>query len=181
MHSPIDTLYGIPLYSGSFELHDSIVNSVGSFDKTIKGILNLYKLRQNVEIRIVVNRWNYKDLLNIAHYIYWNIPFVFRVVFMGMEMHGLAEINLNNIWIEPKEYMKYLEEAVLFLNNRMINVMIYNLPHCILTEDLRYFAKDSISSWKKSFTDSCVDCKYMDVCSGVFATSSKIPEGIHSL
>lgn len=181
MNSPIDTLYAIPLYSGNPEIHDIIVRSKDSFNKTVYGILNLYRLRQNIEIRVVISKQNYKDLLNIAHFIYWNMPFVFRVAFMGMETHGAAAENLKDIWIEPMEYAGNLCKAVLYLNDRMINVSIYNLPQCLLAEKLRVFAKDSISGWKKSFLPVCKNCKKIDICSGVFATSVNIPQGIHSI
>lgn len=54
--SPVDTLYAIPIYSGNPELHDEIVCSKGSFNKAIYGILNLYRLQQNIEIRIVITK-----------------------------------------------------------------------------------------------------------------------------
>ena len=75
--------------------------SKGSFNKAIYGILNLYRLQQNIEIRIVITKKNYRDLSNIAHFIYWNMPFVFRIAFMGMETHGAASDNLKEVWIEP--------------------------------------------------------------------------------
>ncbi|MBR4908671.1 MAG: His-Xaa-Ser system radical SAM maturase HxsC [Acidaminococcaceae bacterium] len=181
LNSPVDTLYAIPIHSGNSALHDKIVRTKNSFVLTIQGIINLYKLKQNIEIRIVITKQNYKDLPNIAHFIYWNMPFVFHVAFMGMETHGSAHDNIEDIWIEPNEYIAYLEESVSFLNNRMLNVSVYNLPHCILSESLRKFAKDSISAWKKVFLEPCRQCSMVEVCSGVFATSSRNPQGIHRI
>lgn len=181
INSPIDTLYAIPLYSANPELHDTIVRSRGSFNETVYGILNLYRLRQNIEIRIVITKKNFKELYNIAHFIYWNIPFVFRIAFMGMETHGAASDNFKEIWIEPIEYIEYLQEAVNFLNDRMMNVSIYNLPYCLLSDELRRFAQDSISKWKKSFLTECGNCSKVDVCSGIFSTSINTPKGIHSI
>ncbi len=179
--SPIDSLYGIPLYSGNSSLHDKIVRTKGSFEKTVKGIINLYKLKQNIEIRVVITKQNYKDLINISHFIYWNMPFVFHITFMGMETHGSAYENLEDVWVEPIEYVEYLERAVSFLNDRMLNVSVYNLPHCLLPESLRKFAKDSISAWKKMFLEPCRNCSMINVCSGVFATSYRNPQGIHRI
>jgi His-Xaa-Ser system radical SAM maturase HxsC len=181
LNSPIDTLYAIPIYSGNSKLHDSIVGSKGSFNKTVTGILNLCKLKQNVEIRVVVTRQNYKDLCNIAYFIYWNMPFVFRVVFMCMETHGVAQDNLDDVWVEPMDYMDNLNEAVQFLRNRMLYVLIYNYPQCILPKSLRGYAQDSISSWKKTFLEECSGCSERDICSGVFATSVKKIKGIHKI
>lgn len=181
INTPIDTLYAVPLYSANDVLHDKIVRAKDSFKKSVTGILNLYKLKQNIEIRIVITNHNYKDLLNIAHFIYWNIPFVFHVAFMGMETHGAAADNIDEVWIEPSSYMEYLAQAVQFLNDRMLNVSIYNLPHCILPKNLRVFAKDSISEWKKVFLEPCNNCSMASNCSGVFSTSAVKPKGIHPL
>ena len=181
LNAPVNTLYAIPIYSGNSKLHDNIVCSNGSFTKTVKGILNLYKLKQNIELRIVITKQNYKDLPNIAHFIYWNMPFVYRIAFMGMETHGNAANNLDLVWIEPKEYTFYLNEAVQFLNNRMLDVLIYNLPHCILPSELRSFAKDSISDWKKNFLPECDGCSKQQVCSGVFTTSVNTISGINKI
>lgn len=181
INSPIDTLYAVPLYSANDTLHDRIVRSKNSFKKSVTGILNLYKLKQNIEIRIVITKLNYKDLPNIAHFIYWNMPFVFHVAFMGMETHGIAADNIDEVWIDPSSYMKYLEEAVGFLNDRMLNVSIYNMPYCILSKGLYMFAKDSISEWKKVFLEPCKNCSMFSSCSGVFSTSIVKPNGIHSL
>ena len=178
LNSPIDTLYAIPLYSGNGALHDKIVGVNGSFEKSIYGILNLYRLYQKIELRIVITKDNYRDLQNIAHFIYWNFPFVFRISFMGMKTHGMAEKNLSDVWIEPIEYMTELREAVLYLHMRQLNVVVYNLPYCILDEELRAFSADSISEWKKIFLAECKNCQWSDKCAGVFATSVKIPKGI---
>lgn len=180
LNSPVDTLYAIPLYSGNGALHDKIVGAKGSFEKSIYGILNLYRLYQKIELRIVVTKDNYLDLQNIAHFIYWNFPFVFRIAFMGMETHGMAEENLNDVWIEPIEYMTELKEAVLYLHMRQLNVVVYNLPYCILDEEIRTFSADSISKWKKIFLAECMNCQWSDKCAGIFATSIKIPRGIQN-
>ena len=97
---------------------------------------------------------------------------------MGMETHGMAEKNLSDVWIEPIEYMTELREAVLYLHMRQLNVVVYNLPYCILDEELRAFSADSISEWKKIFLAECKNCQWSDKCAGAFATSVKIPKGI---
>lgn len=178
INTPNNTIYGIPIYSANSKLHDYIVGSAGSFQKTILGIYNLYKFRQLIEIRVVISKINYKDLNNIAHFIYWNFPFVEHVTFMGLETHGIASKNLDDIWIEPMEYIKILDEAIYYLHIRKINVSIYNLPLCLLNDNLQKFARDSISSWKKVFLNECEYCKMKEHCSGFFSTSVKLPSGI---
>lgn len=179
--SPKKTSYAIPLYSANSRLHDYIVGAKGSFSNSIKGIYNLYKFKQEIEIRIVITKNNFHDLSNLAHFVYWNLPFVHHIAFMGMETHGCAQENLEEIWIEPSEYISLLEEAVSFLNARLMNVSIYNLPHCLLSPRLYKYARDSISEWKKGYLPECLECYFNESCAGVFTTSCKIPSGIHSI
>ena len=76
------------------------------------------------------------------------------------------------------EYIKILDEAIYYLHIRKINVSIYNLPLCLLNDNLQKFARDSISSWKKVFLNECEYCKMKEYCSGFFSTSVKLPSGI---
>lgn len=95
------------------------------------------------------------------------MPFVFRIAFMGMETHGAASDNLKEVWIEPVEYMKYLQEAVLFLNDRMLNVSIYNLPHCLLSNELKISLKLASLNGRNRFymfVKTAVRLVYVLVC-----------------
>lgn len=178
INSPRKTTYAIPLYSANSQVHNHMVGAKNSFQNTIKGIYNLYRFKQNIEIRIVITKHNFKTLPDIAHFIYWNLPFVHHVAFMGMEIHGNADKNFQQIWIEPTEYMSFLENAICFLDQRLINVSIYNLPHCLLPPNLHKYARDSISSWKKSYLPECTGCQFFNTCAGFFTTSTNIPNGI---
>ena len=51
-----DLMIGIPVYADDPTTHDYVVQSRGAFDDTIRGILNLKKLRQRVEVRLVIHK-----------------------------------------------------------------------------------------------------------------------------
>ena len=71
-----DMMVGIPLYSDDAQLHDYIVQAKGAFDETIIGILNLKKLKQKVEIRVVIHKQSIKRLVELCQYITRNLLFV---------------------------------------------------------------------------------------------------------
>ena len=50
-----DAMVGIPIYSDVSTIHDYVVQSDGAFDETIRGILNLKRYGQKVEIRVVIH------------------------------------------------------------------------------------------------------------------------------
>lgn len=181
LNSPLRTTYAIPIYSPNVKKHDYIVGAQGSFKNTIYGLYNLYKFKQNIEIRIVITKINYTELLELSHFIYWNLPFVNHIAFIGMETHGNAMKNFNEVWIEPQKYMDNLSKAIEYLDERSMNVSIFNLPFCILPAKLYKFARDSISSWKKYYLPECENCKMKETCSGFFSTSCNVPKGIKSI
>ena len=163
-------IFAVSLYADTDSEHNDIVQAKG-FHKTIQGIYNLALFRQRIEIRVVVHNLNYKRLLRLAEFIYHNFPFVNHIAFMGMETIGLAEKNIGKIWIDPHDYMPQLKDAVLYLDQRDMNVSVYNSQLCVLPEVLWPFAVKSISSWKNIYLDNCKECDFMNDCGGFFASS----------
>jgi len=166
-------MFCIPLYAPTDIEHDLIVGSEGSFQQTIKGLYNLARLKAPVEIRVVMIKQNYDRLVDLAEFIFRNMPFVAHIALMGMECSGVASKNLNDVWVDPIEYQAQLRQCVIELHRRAMNVSIFNLPYCLLPKEMWRFSRDSISEWKKTFQDSCTSCIKIDHCAGNFATSTR--------
>jgi hypothetical protein len=90
----------------------------------------------------------------------------------------LSVKNSKQIWSEPKDYADNLKEAVVNLNSWGIDVSIFNLPLCLLPNELHTFARKSISDWKNIYTEICNDCQKKEDCCGLFSTSKRIFEGL---
>ena len=140
----------------------------------MQGIYNLATLNQKIGLRIVIHKQTYKRLPQLADYIYRNFPFVCQVAFLQMETTGLAAENLEDLWIDPYEYNKELQDAIMLLNSRGIPAYIYNAQLCVLPKSLRNYAMQSITDWKEGFLSECEECVLKDGCAGVFTTN-----GIH--
>lgn len=162
-------------------LHDRIMGAVGSFRETVRGLHNLALLQQRVEIRVVLQNSNYRRLPQLAEFVYRNFPFVAHIALMGMETTGLALEHLEEVWVDPTQYVPSLMDAVRSLHQRDLSVSIYNLPLCLLPSGLWRFARDSISDWKKTFLPVCEGCAGRDRCSGLFATSEKHSPSIRAI
>lgn len=161
----------IELHSDYFGDHDFISGAKGSYQETIKGIYNLATIGIAIELRIIICRQNYKRLPCIADFVHKNLPFVSRIIFMGMECTGFAYDNYNSIWIEPVDFASQLYDAVISLNDWGYDVCIFNIPLCLLPVSLHKFAKKSISDWKVKFDEKCMNCDYIEQCCGLFSTS----------
>lgn len=176
-----DLMFGIPLYSHVENRHDYIVQDLGAFDKTVEGILNLKQFNQKVELRCVIQKPNSKDLIKLSEYIARNLQFVDQVAFMGLEATGFAKSNIDELWIEPADYIDDLEKAVWLLRKAHIEVKLFNHQLCLLPESLRKFSVKSISDWKTGYIDDCQRCSLKLECGGFFTTSNgKIPKGIRA-
>jgi His-Xaa-Ser system radical SAM maturase HxsC len=175
-------MVGIPLYGPESSLHDFIVQSVGAFDETIRGILNLATLGQRVELRVVIQRHNVAVLASLADFVARNLPFVEQVALMGLEMTGFARSNADEVWIDPVSYQGELREATGILIDSRIRVRIYNHQLCVLDRALWPVAVRSISDWKAGYIDTCQTCAVIETCGGVFTTSgARVSKHLHAL
>tara|TARA_R110002167_G_scaffold134051_7_gene319394 strand:+ start:13370 stop:14482 length:1113 start_codon:yes stop_codon:yes gene_type:complete len=174
-------IFGIPLYSSYFREHDYIVQAENAFYQTVIGFHNMASYGLRLELRIVLHKQTYLGLPKLANYIYKNLPFVEHVAFMGLEYTGYTPFNNDLLWVEPREYLTQLEEAVLYLDQMDISVSIYNLQLCLLKPTLWKFTRNSISDWKKEYLEECSSCTLLQECGGVFATSKKHSKDIKAI
>lgn len=165
-----DLQIDIPLFSDIAEEHNRIVGAK-TFYKTVQGLYNLALFRQRIGLRIVVHKQTYKRLPQFADFIYHNFPFVAQVAFMQMETTGLAKENFEELWIDPYDYNNELREAVLLLADRGMKPYIYNAQLCVLPEDIRCYAQQSISDWKDIYIDECDGCVLKGQCAGFFESN----------
>ncbi len=167
-----DLMIGIPLYSDLSDMHDYVVQADGAYDETIRGILNLKRLSQKVEIRIVIHRQTHERLPELARFISRNLVFVDHVALMGLEMMGFARSNIELLWIDPVDYQEGLTEAVEILSMARVPTSIYNHQLCVLDPRLHDYARKSISDWKNEFLPECAVCIKQPDCGGFFSSSS---------
>ncbi len=176
-----DLLIGIPFHSDYYKDHDFIAQVDGAYYETLKGLYNLARFNQNIELRIVINQINYKRLPQISEYIFRNMPFVNHVAFMALEYTGLVPKNNKKIWIDPIVYKDELEKAVINLDLMGINVSIFNLPLCLINNRLYKYARKSISDWKVKYFETCNSCVLQEDCGGDFGTSLKHSSNIAAI
>ena len=165
--------FGIPLHSDNPIDHDCIAGAKGSFYETLKGLHNLGLLGYNVELRVILLQQNYQRLPKIAEFIALNLPFVNQVSIMGLEITGYAEKRFQDVWIEPLFCSNELAKAVACLEQSRIQVRLFNIPLCLLPDQLWSYACRSISNWKQIYFQVCEQCKVREQCCGMFSTSKR--------
>ena len=166
-----DMMAGIPIYSDVGTIHDYVVQSDGAFDDTIRGILNLKRHRQKVEIRVVVHKQTFARLPQLGEFIARNLMMVDHVALMGLEITGFTRANLPDLWIDPWDYREELSEAVEILSENRMNVSVYNHPLCVTDEKIWPFTRQSISDWKNEYMPECEGCTKQGDCGGFFSSA----------
>ena len=161
--------WGIPLYGDHSALHDYVVQSEGAFSETLRGLYALNAANQRVEIRVVLVKPTVERLVQLARYIWRNLPFVEHVALMGIEPIGFAKAHQKELWADPADYASSLSEAVTLLAEGGISVSLYNLPVCALDRSLWPFAVQSISPWKNDYLPACENCSVRNRCGGFFS------------
>ena len=164
-------LFGIPLHSDFSIEHDAITQVKDSYIETMKGLYNLANIGADIELRVVINKMNYRRLPQLSEFIWRNLPFVASISFMGLEDTGYSIKNHNKIWIDPIDYLVEIEKAVINLAEWNLDVSIFNIPLCLLKPSLYKIAKKSISDWKVTYIDTCSTCSKKNECCGLFSTS----------
>lgn len=169
---------GIPLHSDNPIDHDYVAGAKGSFYETLKGLHNLGLLGFNIELRVILLQQNYQRLPKIAEFITLNLPFVSQVSIMGLEITGSAEKRFHEVWIDPMFCTNELKRAVAYLEQSRIQVRLFNLPLCLLPQQLWNYSCRSISNWKQTYLATCDKCEVKEQCCGVFKTSKRYSDFI---
>lgn len=174
-----DAMIGIPVYSDDPTLHDYIVQARGAFDETIQGILNLKRLGQKVEIRVVIHKLSIQRLPELCEFIARNLLFVDHVALMGLEMMGFTRANLDELWIDPFEYKDTLSKSVGILAKYGMHISVYNHQLCLVNPDIQPYYRRSISDWKNEYAPECEGCAKQRECGGFFASGVKFGYSKH--
>ena len=164
-------MIGIPVYSDDPVRHDYVVQAQGAFDETIRGILNLKKVGQRVEIRVVIHKQTIDRLVQTCEFIARNLLFVDHVALMGLEITGFTRANLASLWIDPFEYKDILSEAVSVLGSYGLTTSVYNHQWCVVNHDIAPYYRKSISDWKNEYVSECASCQAKEKCGGFFSSS----------
>ncbi len=156
---------GIPLYSHKEEIHDKITRINGSFQQTVRGIKNLLEYNFKIELRIIVNKINYKDLPKTAEFIAKEFPNLDRVVFINMKITGNAFKNRKQVLIKYSQGIPFVQKAVDILEKNKMPVRLFHFPLCIIDKKYWNIARGiTKDEWDLSFAPQCEKCIVKNKC-----------------
>ena len=165
-------LLEIAIHGHDEKTHDFITRTKGSFKQTIEGIHNILRYKndsQELEIRIIITKFTYKNLDKILAFIKneFDIKQIKSVVLIFIEIEGQAKDNLNIVGITYKEVMKFLPKVVAKWSSLFSDLRLYHFPLCVLPPKLWPFSWRTLRGEEVMFLSSCNKCLYKKYCLGI--------------
>jgi len=169
-------LWGVPLYSSDPALHDRIVGKIGAFELLMTTLPRMAFSGLQIELRTVLLQQNYKGLAELGRYVVHKLPFISVWAIMQLEKIGFAKNRWREQFVDHSDKLSPLRTAVALGVARGLDVSLYNIPYCTVSEELRPYLNISISDWKRAFPSDCNGCKAISICTGFFEWHSTLED-----
>lgn len=140
------------LHSYKPEIHDTITQIKGSFNKTIKGIKNILRYNKKLTINVVINALNYKDIVYMPDYIYE--LGVRGIKFSGLILSGRALIN-KWLAVDLPSFLPYFLKALIKAKKLRFYYIEYEKIPNVFKKNVLGFAK-FIPDEDRSNTESII-------------------------
>lgn len=156
---------GVGLYGHTKELHENITRCKGSFGQTVRGIKNLIGYKVPVEVRVIINKFNYLYLPDIANFAVENFSGMDRFVFINMKYTGNALVNKDEVFVKISDVVLFAEEGVRILRENGVDTRLFHFPLCLVSKDLRDIAKGVTKDERElTFLRECEKCILKEDC-----------------
>ena len=159
----------IPLHGSNARIHDKIAGVPGSFNQTCKGIENILRFKrsdQEIEIRVVISKVNYKKCGEILSFIKKRFPSVDKVAFIFLEIEGRAIDNIKDVGVKFSDFKPVLKEMVPALV-AFRKAKLYHFPLCTVPVKLWPYAWRTLPDYEVTFIEACSRCNYKKYCLGI--------------
>ncbi len=152
------------------KLHDTITGVEGSFEQTVKGILNILKYRkrfQELELRLILIKQNYRVTEETLNFIVDNFPLVDRVVIIFPEPEGKCGKNYDKVGINYEQVKGKIASVVGKFNDKFKQLRLYHFPLCTLKPELWKYIWITQRRDEVIYLPVCNNCSYKKYCSGI--------------
>ncbi len=166
----------IPIHGWDAKSHDAVSGVPGSFAQTIGGLKNILAFRhpsQQIEIRVIIHRINYKKLNKIFDFIQKKMPSVERVVAIFAEYEGQAIKNYKSISLSHKKFYPEFRRLRKYLN-KFKEIRFYHFPLCTIPKEFWPYTWRTLEKDEICFPKKCVGCSVKKICLGVHKNYSKL-------
>jgi len=132
----------IPLYGTAVFEHDSVTRRPGSFDQTIRGIMNLCALKTShptleIELKVLFCKPTAYRNPHIVNFIYSRFPALDRLVLSGLVLSQAAMQFTPGIVLRYGKFIEAVDETLSIALQYPAKIIIHRLPLCLIALSLR--------------------------------------------
>ncbi len=131
-----------------------------NFKNNIKEIINLKKNKIKFEIKIIIYKQNYKLLPKISKFIEKLNPT--KIIFEFINSDKIKSNQINELVTYKTLIIPYIEESINYLKDIRSEIIIKNIPYCLITSKAGYIEKNCKKN--KFISDECIGCFYKNSC-----------------
>jgi molybdenum cofactor biosynthesis enzyme MoaA len=159
----------VPVFGYDAKSHESISRTPGSFEETMAGLRNCFRLRrhgQRVEVRLILTRPQMRTLSGTVEFLAREFPDIDSLDLLFVELEGFAEKYGDRLMMTMSECGRALEPLAPLLS-KFRQARLLHFPLCTLPTALWPFVWNTLDPIKVSWKDGCSDCLYRPQCVGV--------------
>jgi His-Xaa-Ser system radical SAM maturase HxsC len=160
----------VALQSHKKKNHEKLTDSIGSYNQTLEGIKNLLNFGIKTNIRIVVNKLNYLQMLEFMKFIKQEFYAINKIVFVNLRIRGNAKKNKQKLIIKYSNLFPELYDSFDFILKNKIKLQLLHFPFCILNN--KYWKFTLENPYKKEL-EKCKNCSEKQNCPGVLESYIK--------
>lgn len=183
----------VALHGSMSSIHDRVTQVKHSFDQTVQALEYLSFYGADVCIKVVISRYNYQDLLNIAKLT--SRLNLYRINFAYFHGCGNARINYQDLFVSYDNVYDYLRQALDYCDQHNIFADLETFPFCKIP--VKHFSKSADLALQDTLSDSiptheskynwdevrqleqkrksrqCNQCVFDNVCEGIWQENTQ--------
>ncbi len=174
----------VSFHSARPETVAKLTGTPDSFSRTLQGIINLLDSGVEVELNCVVNRFNFRELEEIATFVCDNLKRITSITFSFVAPLGRAQ---DNEALVPtiSEAAPYLRTALLVCEEAGLVALVpgrCGIPLCFLPDLERFFVDYQLRGQSpatqptadREKTSLCPSCQFDEMCHGLWAAYARL-------
>lgn len=169
--------FSVSVYGSKKNVHEKVTRVEGSFEETMNGIENILSKGFELDIKFVVNRFNYRRMPEAVRFFEENFADVSKLVFVMPRFTGRAWKNREDVFVPYERISMYAEIAVEIAD---LETELYHFPLCKLKGEARKRAETGVTKYDAEgvvFKQKCGSCSLKDRCPGIWETYLEMDGG----
>lgn len=159
------------LYGSTPELHDRITRAKGSYHQSYNGIKNMLEHGFNVELRVVISRLNYRDIVKLVKLYEKEFGKAYKIVLFPIDIIGNAFKNMPDCVLKYKDFIPFVEEA----SELSDKIELFHIPYCVINKKYwRLIKGQTVPERRLMLKEICGGCDFEEECPRVWRTYAKM-------